>query len=386
MKKVFKHTVALFTAVSMLAMTGITDIVHAIPAKSTGLTEMPLTQISIDVPYSCPSVYQNILALQETYPNGTPWTNDEIYYWNGGVLAGGMGCAAFAFLLSDAAFGTLPATMNTLFDAERLRVGDVLRMNMHSFIILEVKESSVIVAEGNLNGTVYWGREVTFDDIIESSFEHHLTRYPDEFAFLSDNMVVEAGSTAASDLISRNAVSLTWTSSDPNVAQVDENGLITGIRTGEAVITAQSDTHTESFTVIITESEQSATTTTLTTTTTSETTTTTTTSTTTTSTTTTVSETTATETTTSTSTIETDDGLHGDVNEDNTVDINDASIVLTLYAKKAAGLPIEDSTEEQQKAADVNNDGLIDISDATAILRYYAQNAAGLNPTWEQII
>ncbi len=80
------------------------------------------------------------------------------------------------------------------------------------------------------------------------------------------------------------------------------------------------------------------------------------------------------------------ESVTGDVNGDDQVTISDATLVLTMYAKYAAGLSIDEYTESQKKTADVNGDGIVDISDATSILTYYAQNAAGLNPTWDAII
>lgn len=53
--------------------------------------------------------YAAMIALETDYPEGTPYTNDDFYAWNGGQFYGGYGCAGFAFMLSDAAFGTLPA-------------------------------------------------------------------------------------------------------------------------------------------------------------------------------------------------------------------------------------------------------------------------------------
>lgn len=78
--------------------------------------------------------------------------------------------------------------------------------------------------------------------------------------------------------------------------------------------------------------------------------------------------------------------VFGDIDEDGKVQVSDATLVLDVYSRNAAGLDISKYTDNQKKAADVNKDGKIDISDATAILTYYAQNAAGLNPTWDKIV
>ena len=83
---------------------------------------------------------------------------------------------------------------------------------------------------------------------------------------------------------------------------------------------------------------------------------------------------------------EEDNTVTGDVNGDGTVNISDATLVLTLYASDAAGIVIDGVTEEQRLAADINGDGSVTISDATAILTYYSETAAGLDPSWEDII
>ena len=64
-------------------------------------------------------VYDILIAFREKdgYTEGTAWTNETHpnYKWNGGTAGGiasiGAGCVAFAYELSDAAFGNLPARM-----------------------------------------------------------------------------------------------------------------------------------------------------------------------------------------------------------------------------------------------------------------------------------
>lgn len=67
---------------------------------------------------------------------------------------------------------------------------------------------------------------------------------------------------------------------------------------------------------------------------------------------------------------------NGDVDNNGTIDISDAALVLTYYAKQAAGIAAENFTSIQIKAADINMDGNADISDAAEILSIYALNAA----------
>lgn len=121
-------------------------------------------------------VYEAIMALQDEYPEGREWTNDNFYAWKGGIYSGGYGCAGFAMRLSDEAFGSLPARKYT--DKDKVRVGDILRINndTHSVIVLAVNgDGTVTVAEGNYNSSIHWGREI---DLSLCQFVYGLTRYP----------------------------------------------------------------------------------------------------------------------------------------------------------------------------------------------------------------
>lgn len=127
-------------------------------------------------------VYSAMISLKKKYPTGTPWSNSNYYDWKGGIFTRGYGCAGFAFMLSDAAFGSVKAKKVTNFD--NVRVGDIIRMNgdTHSVIVLTVSSSSVTVAEGNMtvvgrfeNG-VYWGRKITLSEL-KSSGDYILTRW-----------------------------------------------------------------------------------------------------------------------------------------------------------------------------------------------------------------
>lgn len=120
--------------------------------------------------------YKKIIAKKKKYPEGMKWTNDNYYAWKGGVYSAGYGCAAFAFLLSDAAFGTLPAKTHENYDD--IRAGDILRLynDSHSVIVLKVSGDTVTLAEGNFNGKVHWGRTMTLDEVKENC-TYVMTRY-----------------------------------------------------------------------------------------------------------------------------------------------------------------------------------------------------------------
>ena len=130
-------------------------------------------------PLSPGNVYAAMIAMKESYPEGMRWTNDNYYRWNGGIYSGGYGCAGFAFMLSDQAFGDLRARMH--YDFTNIRVGDILRVdnNTHSVIVLEVVSDGVIVAEGNYNSSIHWGRKISTEEL-QATGTYVMTRYPED--------------------------------------------------------------------------------------------------------------------------------------------------------------------------------------------------------------
>lgn len=218
----------------------------------TAVSAIPsIAATTVTPPYSCPAVYDAIIAMKEDYPEGMSWTNDNFYAWNGGgMYAGGYGCIAYAYLVSDAAFGTLPADEPLDYDPALLRVGDLIRYEGHTIVVLEVQSDAFIVTEGNFNSSVHWGRRVTFSSL-EGNVDYYTSRYPDVFAFREDEAAIDIGATVTPAVISRDAVDLTWETSDASIATVDANGLITGKGNGIATITAACGSVSESFTVTV---------------------------------------------------------------------------------------------------------------------------------------
>lgn len=96
----------------------------------------------------------------------------------------GRGCAAFAFELSDAAFGSLPARkyVKGEFKFEDIRVGDVLRVgnNTHSTIVLETSDDGVVTADGGGSSGVHWGNKTSKDYIMRKT-DYYYTRYPESY-------------------------------------------------------------------------------------------------------------------------------------------------------------------------------------------------------------
>lgn len=149
-----------------------------ISSKIIELQKEHLEHIAFQNSLDPESVSEALWALQSTYPEGTKWTNDDYYKWNGGIYNGGYGCAGFAFMLSDAIFGTCPAVVIEENVADfPVRPGDILRINQdrHSVIILETNENGVIIAEGNFNGGMHWGGTLTWDAV--KNADYIMTRY-----------------------------------------------------------------------------------------------------------------------------------------------------------------------------------------------------------------
>ncbi len=152
-----KKTVAVFLAIVMV-----------LPLCIIANASVPTEQEAYDI----------MIGLKSQYPEKTPWGNEKFYAWKGGIYNGGYGCAAFAFLLSDAVFGDLPARVVEDVQFEDVRAGDILRMNgdAHSVIVLRVFEDYVEIAEGSYNNAVHWGRILNVREVEGS--DYLMTRYP----------------------------------------------------------------------------------------------------------------------------------------------------------------------------------------------------------------
>ena len=58
-------------------------------------------------------------------------------------------------------------------------MSDYLRINhdTHTVVVLEKHEDSIVVVEGNFNSSIHWGREITYQSLIDGGFSVR-TRYP----------------------------------------------------------------------------------------------------------------------------------------------------------------------------------------------------------------
>ena len=136
-------------------------------------------------------VYSAIIKMKNIYLDGMTWTNDEPYGEKGdkdryrsNAMGNGRGCVAFAYELSDAAFGMLTARKyeKDKVKFEDIRVGDVLRIgnDQHSLIVLETNDDGIVIADGNVGGEVRWERIMLKDYVMEKIY-YYYTRYPENY-------------------------------------------------------------------------------------------------------------------------------------------------------------------------------------------------------------
>ena len=128
----------------------------------------PGDQTTANVPTEA-EAYDAIMALQQDYPQGMSWTNDNTWYDDKGNSRG-KGCVAFAALCQYTAFGDVPG--HYVDSLDDVKVGDSIRIgNYHTVVVLEKKTNSVIVTEGNFDSIINWGREIPFSEIESAGYK-----------------------------------------------------------------------------------------------------------------------------------------------------------------------------------------------------------------------
>jgi hypothetical protein len=101
------------------------------------------------------------------------YTNNEGYttsYDNQIILA--HGCHGFALQITDDIFETARYLRTSSFTMDDIKPGVVVRLknDSHTIVVLEKKENTVVIAEGNYYGTVHWGRELSHSEILEGDY------------------------------------------------------------------------------------------------------------------------------------------------------------------------------------------------------------------------
>lgn len=96
-------------------------------------------------------VYNKIIALKSQYPEGMTWTNDNVYETPGMTYRG---CAAFGAICAETAFGT--PSGKRIDSYENARVGDRIRFEGHTVVVLQNAGDHFVVVDGNNNGEIHW--------------------------------------------------------------------------------------------------------------------------------------------------------------------------------------------------------------------------------------
>lgn len=224
--------------------------------NETEIEEKSLVQAGYST-ISSDKAYDKIVAMEVKYPEGTTWTNGNTYAWECGW--GAAGCMGFAHMMSDAAFGTkqttgvatgfrtiYPSNVDNIYDV--IRVGDVVRVpSNHSVVVLEKHSDYIVICEGNASGTVKWGRIISKDTIL-SQCTYIETRYDADTVTMSidsKEITVDKDDTYKLEAViipvntDADDAEIEWSSSNPAVAEVAEDGTVTGKGAGYAIITAE---------------------------------------------------------------------------------------------------------------------------------------------------
>ena len=154
------------------------NIEKAIGNKLEAFPEQKENTLSNGKEINDENIREILYSLKDKYPQGRTWNNSNTYFSEINSTYGS-GCAAFSYILSDVAFGNLPITKEyTNFD--EIRVGDILRVDndTHSVVVLEKNNDSIIVAEGNFNNSINWGRKITKQNLEKGNF-FGSSRYPE---------------------------------------------------------------------------------------------------------------------------------------------------------------------------------------------------------------
>ena len=131
--------------------------------------------------------YQKLTAMQAAFPEGMSYSSKNHYRSNVIVVADngtymsdyGHGCSAFGYYTSDTLFGYLPTRYTNFSNVKfnKIMVGDRILTADHEMVVLEVYSDCVLVAEGNYDGQMHWGRKISAAEI--SSDYVLLSRYPE---------------------------------------------------------------------------------------------------------------------------------------------------------------------------------------------------------------
>lgn len=136
----------------------------ALIAKDTTTGATARCKVTVSKKLTQTQIRSRLYKLKTGFPEGKTWTNANLdAYGNGG-------CYAFMTIALESVFGKNALTkQHSSF--KKIRVGDHIRIgNYHSVVVLKKKAHSVIVAEGNYNSSIHWGREITKQELQATGF------------------------------------------------------------------------------------------------------------------------------------------------------------------------------------------------------------------------
>ncbi len=173
------------------------EIIAPIPEEPAEAEPIPVDETTADEPAAAASlpteevVHERLMAMQEQWPDGTHWDGSSYYVDKSGYRE--YGCFGFAIMLQEAAFPDLygPYRRSAPIQFEDVCVGDMLSTPGHTAIVVEAHEDYVVMAEGNMDNGVRWGRTVTAADM--GQFQYRWTYYPETYSRYKNGWIMEDG-------------------------------------------------------------------------------------------------------------------------------------------------------------------------------------------------
>ena len=112
-------------------------------------------------------VTAKLLALKSKYPDGMTWNDNSYYdrvstYKNTGKKHTSRiyACAGFAWKITDEVFGSDAPTVTVYPRTPAdLKPGDMVEWMDHEYVIISVDDQYIYTCDGNVGGTVLWGRD-----------------------------------------------------------------------------------------------------------------------------------------------------------------------------------------------------------------------------------
>lgn len=215
----------------------------------------------------CYATEVTVETLKAEYPSYSVW-NDNYY--------GSTECAGFAFLMYDKYYGVNPLYVERTHDLSTLKAGDILRYSGHSVWVTDINGDTITIGECNIRilpkydyaNMVLWGRQISksgipgLEYIIPAPYaidEKTTVISVENITLSKTSATLEIGETLelTATISPNNATqkTITWTSSNPNIATVS-NGKITAISAGTVNITATAGDKTATCVLEVKEAEE----------------------------------------------------------------------------------------------------------------------------------